>query len=729
VATSALESTRTQAWLNGADGLTELRAHVALADMMHSSGATHGREFLKCCDHQQWPVEIATDDPVVGELAATFMGTLTLDERLTTQEGSRVLRTVMVDKLKEMPCATSRGELVEGFMDKSDAQFCAKHKNEDDHIQSHQRTVYDTAASSLYHLLRDISHDDLERVLVDDTLFQSLIRHHDKIELLVTAVYQRKTDVERSLAHSLAAASSHVGLDGHSTRHGNAHFAWQVLCRCMHANTGVLADMTAPDSIIEALNRQVRNEPPEQPEMLATVRQAASLVGLSADDRLWANLKALVHHFGLKLQKKRKREGDRRDMFASITVRVPDEIQQLVSMWTLYDTVTKETVSVRLWPTHRERVDDSAAESAYWREMEDIARLTSSTAVSRDTGALLEVVDGEALRELMRTETSRLEELNVLSQKYTDICSGLKRLQHILDTGAEGADGAITNRVTYHQNYAVGREVVDDALVSLQLCPRAYRGPLAAGHYHDLDMENCHYLIMVQIAEQHGTPLECVRRYVDTREECLKSVCDFYDVSRRAAKDLFLSVLNGGKPWAWMDKFNVSETLREHLAHGRREHHGLIQDLQREYRVIRDILFKHEAYAPHVDGFIQQIKRNNPDTHWTTKREDPQGAWTDWTQASEEYEESIRRSAFSNLLQDQERLCLDAIITELGKQGYEVGCKIFDGCLVRRKEAATLPASLVVACEGAVLRDTGLAMPLWEKCLICGEKLKCCSCK
>eukprot|EP01046_Picozoa_sp_COSAG06_P060472 COSAG06_NODE_12879_length_1317_cov_1.055008_1_plen_245_part_00 len=244
-------------------------------------------------------------------------------------------------------------------MDKSDAQFCAKHKNEDDHIQSHQRTVYDTAASSLYHLLRDISNDDLERVLLDDTLFQSLIRSHDKVELLVGAVYQRKTDVERSLAHSLAAASSHVGLDGHSTRHGNAHFAWQVLCRCMHANSGVLADMTAPESIIEALNRQVRNEP----------------------------------------------------------------------------------------------------------------------------------------------------------------------------------------------------------------------------------------------------------------------------------------------------------------------------------------------------------------------------------QAREEYEESIRRSAFSNLLQDQERLCLDAVIAELGKQGYEVGCKIFDGCLVRRKKAATLPASLVVACEAAVLRDTGLAMPLWEKCLICGDKLKCCSCK
>ena len=219
----------------------------------------------------------------------------------------------------------------------------------------------------------------------------------------------------------------------------------------------------------------------------------------------------------------------------------------------------------------------------------------------------------------MRTENQRLAEINVLSQKYTDICSGLKRLQHILDTGAEGTDGTVTNRVTYHQNYAVGREVVDDALVSLQLCPRAYRGPLAAGHYHDLDMENCHYLIMVQIAEQHGTPLECVRRYVDTRTECLKSVCDFYDVSRRAAKDLFLSVLNGGAPWAWMDKFNVSETLREHLAYGRREHHGLIQELQREYKVIRDILFKHEAYAPHVEGFIQQIRRNHPDTHWTTR--------------------------------------------------------------------------------------------------------------
>jgi hypothetical protein len=126
----------------------------------------------------------------------------------------------------------------------------------------------------------------------------------------------------------------------------------------------------------------------------------------------------------------------RRRAHIGTSVRVPDEIQQLVSMWTLYDTVTKETVLVRMWPTHHERVDDSAAESAYWREMEDIAWLTTTTTMSWDTGALLETVSSEALRELMRTENQRLEELNVLSQKYTDICSGIKRLQHIIDTGA-----------------------------------------------------------------------------------------------------------------------------------------------------------------------------------------------------------------------------------------------------------------------------------------------------
>ena len=58
---------------------------------------------------------------------------------------------------------------------------------------------------------------------------------------------------------------------------------------------------------------------------------------------------------------------------------------------------------------------------------------------------------------------------------------------------------------------------LDDARLSLQLCPKKIRGPLAAKYYHDLDMENRHYYI--QVAKTHGVQLDCVCYYVNNRNE------------------------------------------------------------------------------------------------------------------------------------------------------------------------------------------------------------------
>ena len=154
-------------------------------------------------------------------------------------------------------------------------------------------------------------------------------------------------------------------------------------------------------------------------------------------------------------------------------------------------------------------------------------------------------------------------------------------------------DGSLSFLTTYRRNRTVGRDVAVNSLCSLQGCPKKYRGPLAAEYFHDLDMENCHYLIMLQVAEAHGVSLSCVRYYVDSRDECLQRVQAFYGVTRKAAKDLFLSVLNGGAPWAWMHKFSVDRSLRDRLTRGDLEHPSIIQQLQAEYATIRSVMFDH----------------------------------------------------------------------------------------------------------------------------------------
>ena len=69
------------------------------------------------------------------------------------------------------------------------------------------------------------------------------------------------------------------------------------------------------------------------------------------------------------------------------------------------------------------------------------------------------------------------------------------------------------------------------------------------------------------------------------------------------------------------------------------------------------------------------------------------------------------------------------MIKELNEQGYEVGCKIYDGCLVQRKEAIKLPRAVIASCVRRIEVDCGFTMPLWEKCLRCGEKLGDCTCR
>ena len=71
---------------------------------------------------------------------------------------------------------------------------------------------------------------------------------------------------------------------------------------------------------------------------------------------------------------------------------------------------------------------------------------------------------------------------------------------------------------------------------------------------------------------------------------------------------------------------------------------------------------------------------------------------------------------------------LDAMIAKLNELGYDVGCKIYDGCLVRRKQHSKLPQRVITACEEHIEAETGLKMRLWEKCLLCGEKLAACTC-
>eukprot|EP01043_Picozoa_sp_COSAG02_P075438 COSAG02_NODE_15558_length_1160_cov_1.367578_1_plen_332_part_10 len=314
-------------------------------------------------------------------------------------------------------------------------------------------------------------------------------------------------------------------------------------------------------------------------------------------------------------------------------------------MQTLYCTHHRARIPVTKWDQHLEQIDYTTAESYFLEEIISAGTFGPATSAGPPhqvlPGSFCEIVDIEALDRLMEdipkpsttTSLDRIyapqrptrsathaqrkqyaEDLKKWSARSTKDKQDAKNLKMLEDIKSKGrrndTECTLSLEITYRRMYTVGRDVVVEATRSLQLCPKAIRGPLAATIYHDLDMENCHYMIMVQIAESHEVDLMSVRHYVDNRDECLQRVRSFYDVTRKAAKDLFLSILNGGGTAAWMRKFGVDVNLIDDLAHDRSDHPDIIRKLKREYQTIRDVMF--DRYSDHVASLIVDLKRDKP---------------------------------------------------------------------------------------------------------------------
>jgi hypothetical protein len=706
-------------------GLNELRALVELTDQRHKSGLTHFSEFQRCAAHQGWAVEMAAPSGT-GEMEALFPD-VDLHEQMLLQDGVRLLVDSMTEEMDDMECASDQTGYIQKFLDISTVRYDHANKGETGYIDTHMRSVFDVASADLYYMLRDLYIPRAYDCICD---LDALIKHGPNARRLAQAVYLSRREVSLVAALSLSNESEHVDTGGRASESLNAHECWRVFCDIMGVDSRSLQSccaFCAPDGVVDVLNREHRTEAllGEDYQLKDRLLNAASLVG-GTPSTMWKAVHRISRLFGLKAEKTKVMIDGTRNCFGSVSFSLSPDTMRLVDACTIYDRrcAPHRRIPVIEWEAHCEALDSDTAERCYEEEMQTSLSLIEQGSRQHTTvpGSTLEVVSQEILEELIAREKPAA--LNSEQSRTWD--ADMNRLNEMHATGDKGENGTLSFTTTYRRNHTVGRDVAVNSLRSLQGCPKKYRGQLAAEYFHDLDMENCHYMLMVQIADAHGVDLKCVRYYVDNRDECLQRVRRFYGVTRKAAKDLFLSVLNGGAPAAWMRKFEVDDSLRHRLSEGYIEHLGIVKQLQGEYETIRSVMF--DRYSDHVGALIDEIKRDEPrkPQRWvyenTRRRELP-------AESEEAFEARIKRSAFSNLLQNEERLCLDAMVEKLARMQYDVGCKIYDGCLVRRKQCRKLPKRVIASCEGHIETVTGFRVRLWEKCLMCGEKLDDCRCE
>jgi hypothetical protein len=202
---------------------------------------------------------------------------------------------------------------------------------------------------------------------------------------------------------------------------------------------------------------------------------------------------------------------------------------------------------------------------------------------------------------------------------------------------------------------------------SLQLFSRDLRNALGRPNYFDVDVENAHPRILLQICEQHGWCCEALKRYVDARDAVLTLLGEVFCVDRDGAKKMVLTIMYLGgvsgteHPQAPLDK--------------KREARAFVSGLAYETdQAARNICERHRMFAE----FGQKRKAEDP-----TGRKNPLA------------------SALSLYLQNEEYAILHEIDLSLQRQGRSMDVLIHDGGLVRKESASeiVLPDTVLRTCE------------------------------
>ena len=87
---------------------------------------------------------------------------------------------------------------------------------------------------------------------------------------------------------------------------------------------------------------------------------------------------------------------------------------------------------------------------------------------------------------------------------------------------------------------------------------REIRHTLARDNYIDIDVENCHPVLLYQICLHNQIECKYLKRYIDNRTELLNDVMTKYNVNKDAAKQLFIQLLYFGTFNSWCENHSIS---------------------------------------------------------------------------------------------------------------------------------------------------------------------------
>jgi len=158
---------------------------------------------------------------------------------------------------------------------------------------------------------------------------------------------------------------------------------------------------------------------------------------------------------------------------------------------------------------------------------------------------LYEPVDIKVLNKLINSDLLRVEFHNPLAKGYENEKSQLICYKKLFKKGKAEI------KYSKAKNILFGRVNPFRAL-GLFSIRREIRHTLAKGTFKDIDIENCHPVLLLQICEANNIEVKYLKKYVDKRDKYLNQVMEYYNVNRDDAKRLFIRLMYFGKFENWL---------------------------------------------------------------------------------------------------------------------------------------------------------------------------------
>jgi len=133
--------------------------------------------------------------------------------------------------------------------------------------------------------------------------------------------------------------------------------------------------------------------------------------------------------------------------------------------------------------------------------------------------------------------------------------------------------------VNYIQSLKYGRVFPKNAL-GLFSIRREIRHTLARDFYIDIDIENCHPVLLYQLCLNNNIQCEKLKYYIENRAQLLNEVMRAYNVVKDQAKQLFIQLLYFGFFESWCKKHNISN----------KEPLNFINEFKKELNLIGEVI-------------------------------------------------------------------------------------------------------------------------------------------